>query len=238
MNDADTTMGEAFSRAGHVSPARRLDELAREVLADADGNLHDAVEMLDIRIGNDGGLLRIVTAKVLHDCIRSYLAKMAEEMRSERVVPVGPYRRRKGRAGGQTAGATHETDAPGNNNGGHTGRDTQRPSAASDGTGQNAGDSHRLHAGPSELARKAAIRSAVVGANSLLMSFVVAGMPLKYATRSQLLSEARGHSMRARFLRIVASRIPDEGVVGDHLNDDIAADAMQKAKDQEMNNAE
>lgn len=218
------------------SPAKRLAGIVREALETVGPRLDDAIEFVDIRIGNDGAMLREVMGDALRDHIRRRLAKAAAEDRAT-VVNVRKHTRRKPGVGGRVDGDTHRSGAPDANNGGHYVAGTQTERAATDGEGREVGASHRQVTPPSDSFRKGQIAAHLRGANSLLASFTVAGLPLRYATRSQCLAEATGHSVKARFLRIVASRVPDAGIVGDHLDDDSVIDAMERARQKEIENA-
>jgi hypothetical protein len=218
------------------SPSKRLSSIVREALDTVGPRLDDAIEFVDIRIGNDGALLREVVGDALRDHIRRRLAKAAVEDRAT-VVDVRKHKRGKPDVGGRMARDTHRSDAPGADNGGQLSGDTHVAPAATDGGGRNARATQDASAPPSDSFRKGQIAAHLRGANSLLASFSVAGLPLRYATRSQCLAEATGYSVKARFLRLVASRVPDTGIVGDHLDDDSVTDAMERARQKEIENA-
>jgi len=218
------------------SPSKRLSSIVREALDTVGPRLDDAIEFVDIRIGNDGALLREVVGDALRDHIRRRLAKAAAEDRAT-VVDVRGYTRRKPGVGGRMKCDTQSSGVPDADNGGQSVDVNHDPAAATDGEGQQGSVTHRTPAPPSDSFRKGQIAAHLRGANSLLASFTVAGLPLRYATRSQCLAEATGHSLKARFLRLVASRVPDAGIVGDHLDDDSVIDAMERARQKEIENA-
>ncbi len=224
----DTTMEKALTKAGYRSAERRLRELADESVAlSKDDNdkpdFREALRCLDDLIGDDGRLLREAVGPArLESSLSESLGQAAARARGQ--VPVSQHTRRKAKQstvyGGQAAVDTHPELASERETRGQGNVDTQAGSA----TGSRTNTAEQ---------RRAEDRTRHRLANSYLDTIAIDGLPIRLCTKGRVMASALGDDMMARYKRNLAVLLPtDDAIVGDFLDDEHAAKAMELARQQ------
>lgn len=228
MSPTATSERDTTSKEGYRSAERRLRELADESIAlskDADGkpDYQEALQCFDELIGNDGRLLReVVGATRLNSSLSEYLGHAAARARGQ--VPVSSYSRRKAKKakpnGGQTAGDTQPCSASERETRGQVHGETQHAAATGSRTNTAA-------------QRRAEDKTRRYLANSYLDTIAIDGLPIRLCTKGRVLASALGDDMMAHYKRNLVAGLPtDDAIVGDFLDDETAAKAMELARQQ------
>lgn len=224
----ETTMEHALTKVGWRSAERRLRELADEAVAlskDADGkpDFKEALRCLDELIGDDGRLLREAVGQArLESSLSDHLGQAAIRARGQ--VPVSPHVRRKAKKakvnGGQSSGDTQTPAASERETRGQSDAETQPKAATS--SRANTPDQRRAE----DTTRRRL-------ANSYLDTIAIDGLPIRLCTKGRVLASAMGDDMMCRYKRNLVTSLPtDDAIVGDFLDDQTAAQAMELARQQ------
>ena len=213
---------------GRKSPPRRAREAASRALTAGGDDFAEVMRLFDAELGNDGAAIKtVVSESHWHTDRASFLRRIKLDQDGKTTV---------------TGYTRNKPDAGKPNGDGHSASDTQDASAAANGEGgQRRVDTHvglapsadlteSSRQGPSAADRAAGVRVQRRLSNSLLDTYMVDGVPIRYRTKSECESAARRRKTDSAFLLAISHALPTpEAVVGDYIDDDIADEAMQAA---------